>query len=140
MPELKKIAKKVNPDVHFTGRISDEELLRLLQKCEIFALPSETELQGICLLEAMSCGKPTVVSDSDTSAAKELANLTFEHKNYHDLAEKIIRLIKRRDEYNTFAKLNREIAINEHDYSKITDKFLNLYSSLITNKKTCALT
>ncbi|MBN2444228.1 MAG: glycosyltransferase [Spirochaetales bacterium] len=134
MPELKDLADKINPGIRFTGRIPDTELLDLLQKCEIFVLPSESELQGICLLEAMSCQKPTIASDSPTSAAVELANILFKHKDHDDLAKKIIYLIENKNIAKQIAKKNREIILREHDYSKITDKYIELYKDAIKLK------
>ena len=134
MEELKDLAREINPGIIFTGKITEAELLVLFQKCEIFVLPSESELQGICLLEAMSCQKPTIASDSPKSAAGELANILFEHKNHYDLAQKIIYLIQNKNIARQIAKQNRELILKEHDYSKITDKYIELYKDAIKIK------
>lgn len=132
---LKKLAAEINPDVHFTNRLTDEELLEHFQRCYMFVLPSESELQGICLLEAMACGKPTIASDSPYSAARELANFMYKHNDHEDLAEKIIYLIENKEEAERLSRENRKIVETEHDYSKITGKFLALYENIIESKK-----
>jgi glycosyltransferase involved in cell wall biosynthesis len=132
--ELKKLSEEINPDIIFTGRVSDEKLIELFQSCEIYVLPSESELQGITLLEAMACGKPTIASDSKSSAAKELANVIFKHNDHDDLARSIIFLIENKEIAKRFAKKNREIVVREHNYSNITDKFLKLYKTIIRRK------
>ena len=131
MEELRKLADKINPGVIFTDRLSDEELLELIQSCYLFVLPSETELQGIALLEAMSCAKPTIASDSEASAAGELSNVLFKHKDHKELAEKIMFLIKNKDVAKEYSKSNRNVALKEHDYSIITKKYIKLYDSYI---------
>ncbi|MBN2535186.1 MAG: glycosyltransferase [Spirochaetales bacterium] len=134
LEDMKILASQVNPRVIFTGRITEKQLLELFQTCEIFVLPSESELQGICLLEAMACEKPTIASDSTRSAARELANILFKHRNYHDLALKIIYLIENKDIARKIAKKNRELIVREHDYSRIISKYIDLYKQAIKMK------
>jgi glycosyltransferase involved in cell wall biosynthesis len=46
--------------VRFLGFVSDEEVQRLYQQCDVFAVPSNYESFGLVFLEAMSWGKPVV--------------------------------------------------------------------------------
>lgn len=46
--------------VKFLGFVPDDELRRLYQTCDIFAVPSNYESFGLVFLEAMSWGKPVV--------------------------------------------------------------------------------
>ena len=134
LDELKSLAKTVNPDIIFTDKLTDTEIIDYFQRCYVFVLPSESELQGIALLEAMSCGKPTIASDSEYSAARDLANFTFRHNDYNDLAEKIIYLIENKNLVEELSRRNREEIINNHDYSIITRLFIDLYERSIQEK------
>jgi glycosyltransferase involved in cell wall biosynthesis len=58
--------------IHFTGFVSDDDLLQLYNACECFAFPSYYEGFGIPVLEAMACGRAVVCSDS--SAIPEVAD------------------------------------------------------------------
>lgn len=63
-PETEKL-KKLSADmqnVHFLGRLSDDEINAYLLACDVFAFPSITrnEAFGISLAEALSYGKPSV--------------------------------------------------------------------------------
>ena len=49
------------------------ETIDVLNYCDIYAHPAEIELEGISCLEAIACGKMTIVSDSKLSATKEFA-------------------------------------------------------------------
>jgi len=135
---LKELANKINPKIRFTGFISDEELVKLYQTSQIFVLPSESELQGIVLLEAMSTGMVTIASDSEKSAARELANYTFKHKDSNDLANKILYLIENPKKVILLSKENRINISKDHNYKKIISSYIDAYHKAINihrNKK-----
>jgi glycosyltransferase involved in cell wall biosynthesis len=58
--------------IHFTGFVSDEELLELYNACDCFVFPSFYEGFGLPILEAMACGR--AVACSNTSAMPEVAD------------------------------------------------------------------
>ncbi|MDQ2730141.1 MAG: glycosyltransferase family 4 protein [Armatimonadota bacterium] len=59
----------VAEQVHFTGYVSQEELIQLYRGAAALALPSEAEGFGFTPLEAMACGTPVVAVD--TRAVRE---------------------------------------------------------------------
>jgi glycosyltransferase involved in cell wall biosynthesis len=58
--------------IHFTGFVSDEDLLELYNACDCFAFPSFYEGFGLPILEAMACGRAVVCSN--TSSMPEVAD------------------------------------------------------------------
>jgi glycosyltransferase involved in cell wall biosynthesis len=58
--------------VHFTGFVSDQELLQLYGASDIFIYPSFYEGFGLPFVEAMACGR--AVACSNTSAMPEVAD------------------------------------------------------------------
>ena len=58
--------------IHFTGFVSDAELLQLYNACEFFVFPSFYEGFGLPVIEAMACARP--VACSSTSAVHEVAD------------------------------------------------------------------
>jgi len=55
---------KDNPDVVFTGYVTDDELAGLYKNAKLFVFPSLYEGFGIPPLEAMACNCPTIVSNA----------------------------------------------------------------------------
>jgi len=58
---LKNYVEKIGADkVHFTGRISREDLIKLYQECSFFVSGSKWEGFGLIFLEAAACSKPSI--------------------------------------------------------------------------------
>jgi len=49
--------------IHFTGRVSEEQLVRLYQGATATAYPSDYEGFGLPVLESLSCGTPIITSN-----------------------------------------------------------------------------
>lgn len=54
----------ISRNVRFTGYISNEKLRRLYSTSDIFVSASDTETQGLVVLEAMANGCPVIVKDA----------------------------------------------------------------------------
>ncbi len=76
--------------VHFTGFVSDEDLVHLYTACEAFVLPSYLEGFGLPAVEAMACGAPVIASD--TGSLPEVLGGAGELFSPHDVAALVSRL------------------------------------------------
>ncbi|HVY92382.1 MAG TPA: glycosyltransferase family 1 protein [Bryobacteraceae bacterium] len=75
-------ASGVASRIHFTGFVSDSDLIQLYNACDCFVFPSFYEGFGLPILEAMACG--CAVACSNTSAMPEVAEgagLLFDPRN-----------------------------------------------------------
>jgi len=79
-----------NPPI--IGFYPKEELVKIINYCDLYVHPSDAEIEAISCIEAMSCGLMPVISDSPQSATNAFAlsrhNL-FDHRHPADLAAKI---------------------------------------------------
>ena len=62
---------ELEPYVHFTGYVADEDLPALYNGADLFVFPSLYEGFGLPVLEAMACGTPVITSN--TSSLPEVA-------------------------------------------------------------------
>ena len=86
--KYKRLARRlpVPPIFKLYGR---EEILGVLNYCDLYVHPAVDELEGIACLEAIACGKMTIVSDSENSATRGFAidgTCIFKHRDAQDLA------------------------------------------------------
>jgi glycosyltransferase involved in cell wall biosynthesis len=85
---IRDVAKKssVANRIHFTGFVSDADLVKLYGACDLFVYPSFYEGFGLPILEAMACGR--AVACSNTSAMPEVADsaaLLFDPHSVDDI-------------------------------------------------------
>ena len=69
-----------------------QELVPILNYCDLYVHPSDAEIEAISCLEAITCGMVPVISDSHASATNSFAlgpEHLFNHKDPKDLARKI---------------------------------------------------
>ena len=91
-------AKSYN-NIHYLGRVSDEELVRLYNEAVGFISPSLYEGFGLPLLEAMSCGCPVLASD--IPASREVcgnAALYFDPHDTDAIRQAIVHFLTLSDE------------------------------------------
>ena len=87
----RKLGKKlpIEPQMKLFPR---DEIINVINYCDLYVHPADVELEGIACLEAIACGKMTIVSDAKTSATKEFAvdeKCIFKKRNPKDLARVI---------------------------------------------------
>lgn len=87
-----KILSKELPITPIFKLCSRDEILKITNYCDIYVHPAIIELEGISCLEAICCGKLTIVSNSKLSATKEFSvhdKCIFNAKSPKNLAKTI---------------------------------------------------
>lgn len=121
---------------YFAGFVSRSELLEYYQNATVYVLPSYYEGLPTTLLEAMSCGIPSIATDVEGSS--ELVEdgengLLVPPRNPERLAEAILRLL---DDDGLRKKLGdnaRRHVVNNYDWEIITNKIEKIYINMIKN-------
>lgn len=117
-------------NVKFLGWTQKREIIDLYQNADIFVLTSRKEGFGITILEAMSCALPVVATNvggiPEILDKRILCNLDPD-----EIAEKLLDLIDNKRRRRIIGIKNREIVQKKFNYENMTDKYINLYKSLI---------
>lgn len=124
----KKLAKELplKPIFKFYSR---QEIIDVLNYCDLYVHPAEAELEGISCLEAITCGKLTIVSDSKLSATKEFAidnKCIFKNRKPKDLARVIDYWIEHPEEKLEYENkyLNTSISYDQEDCMRNMEKMI----------------
>jgi glycosyltransferase involved in cell wall biosynthesis len=127
----------ISQNVTFTGFLSKEEFPDIYGLADIFAIPSESELQSIVTLEALASGLPVVATDKD--ALPEIVmnpknGLLFDPGDSQGLSQSILTILSDDSMKKTMGRKSLEI-VKEHSIENTISKFENLYLEAIDTFK-----
>ena len=119
------ISLGIQNNVSFLGFVKEKEFLKYLASSDIFVFPSQQEGFGQVIIEAMASGTPVICANI-LPMAKIVGNggLTFKLNNPLNLSEKIIFLLKNREELNKLRENALKIAKN-YQCSRIADLYID---------------
>lgn len=138
-PRKKKLAHQGRnlPNKTIFGFYPKEELVKVINYSDLYAHPSDIEIEAISCLEAISCGKVPVISDSKRSATNAFAlsekNL-FEAGNPKSLAEKIDYFIENPQEIEELQKQYESYA-KQFEISACMDKMEQMFFDAISQNE-----
>ena len=129
---------ELSPWVDFKGEVTKDELYGLYSGATLFLFPSETESQGLVLVEAMAFGCPVVASNIEpfmdvTNREKGSAILVDPH-NVGEIAAAIIRVLEDSSLRQSMSQKAKMVA-NYYSWEQVATQTLTLYEKLVQNKK-----
>lgn len=128
----KRLSKKL-PIKPIFKVFSRTDIIDVLNYCDLYVHPADVELEGIACLEAVVCGKLTIVSDSKLSATKGFAvsdKCIFKKRDPKDLARVIDYWIENPEEKKIFEQKYLESAHN-YNLDECMDKMEEMILSVI---------
>lgn len=128
--ELEQIARGDNSIV-FTSWQKGKALAELYANSALLVHPSENEGLPITVLQAMSYGRPVLVSDiAEHKEVVSDARFWFANTSVIALAEKIVELIKNESLRKEAGAYNKALVDKHYNWKDITDKTVNIYLGL----------
>jgi len=132
---LKNIAAD-NKNIIFTGAQTGRTLAELFSNAYLFVQPSKSEGLSIALLEAMSYGKTTLVSDiPENKEVIDYTGFTFRNKNTADLMGKLNALLRNPEVVKNMGAMQKERVASNYNWQNIVDKVQKIYNNAVLNKK-----
>ena len=120
--------------VVLTGFVSNEDLVDLYRCCELFVFPSQYEGFGLPVLEAMSCGAPTMAADA--SSLPEIVgrrDALFSIASDEYIAAALAHALAQPDFRRSLRKHGIERA-SLYSWSRVADLACNAWSDAIARK------
>lgn len=133
LPELKKISKS-HPDkneaICFLGNVSNEKIADYYQLADMYVIASWYEGTPKSLLEAMYNGLPIIGSDVNginNIISNRKNGLLFEKNNYSELKNKMLFLVKNKDNARELGKNAESDYKLNYSFSRTIDSFNEIY-------------
>jgi glycosyltransferase involved in cell wall biosynthesis len=127
-------ALRIEKHVKFEGFVPNSKMPRYYNCCDIFCFPTLGEPFGKAVAEAMACGKPVIATNIGGPAEiiqDGVDGILVPPSNPEAIAQQIVRLIENRNERRRLGERARETALNRFSWSKIAEKYHQLYSELL---------
>lgn len=123
----------IKEKVEFVGFVPDEELPKFYANSDVFVFPTVREPFGIVALEALSAGKPSIISRT-AGVAEILKNnencVLVDVKNSNEIANAIIRILED-EKFAGKLSLNAIKFSREMTWDRIADQVLNVYKNFV---------
>ena len=121
--------------IEFIGKVSDDELPRYYQSCDIFCVPSTSgESFGLVLPEAMASGKPVVTSDIEgyrQVVTHGVTGLLAPPRDEQALAEALCHLLADPAERARLGA-NGRLAAQQYDWERVAGQVLTFYGVVLS--------
>lgn len=131
----KKIAneKGIQKNVHFTGVLTGDDLIKKYNDADIFVLPSHAEGMPLVLLEAMSMKLACIATNVGAipGILKPEGGILVNVKDVEALTCAILKLVENPDLVRSMGDFNRNLIEREYSFDKTAEKIRNAYDELI---------
>lgn len=127
-----KIPKNFNlPNMISLGKLSDGDLVKEYNKCDVLLFPTRLEGFGYSVAESMACGKPVIATNCSS-----IPELVEDGKNgflckmdeIDDFVDKVKKLKKNKSLYKKMSKKNRNKIVNNFSLVKMNKYYKKLYN------------
>jgi glycosyltransferase involved in cell wall biosynthesis len=113
--------------VRFAGEVPNEELAAYYAACDVFALPDLLDRPWLSVLEAQSCGRAVVTTDSRASRVTVEAGRTgLLARNLEEFAARICQLADDRERCRRMGEAAREYVASRHSLDVRIDQIEEL--------------
>jgi phosphatidylinositol alpha-1,6-mannosyltransferase len=125
-------------NVKFTGFIDDDDLNKLMNACDIFAMPNrqegdDVEGYGIVFMEANACKKPVIVGNSGGAVDAVIDGKTgflVDPCSVDDIAEKLLHLLGNDQLRKDFGENGYNLVVRERNWESISNKINKITNNL----------
>ena len=129
-------AKELNvyDKIIYFNKIVQNEISTLYKKCDIFVLPTEYEIFGMVMLEAMYFGLPVITTlngGSSTVIEDGKDGYICNNSDVKEWTNKIEYLFNNKEKYNSISKKATQKIVNHYIWDSIANKFIKIYQKLL---------
>ncbi|MGJ8666517.1 MAG: glycosyltransferase family 4 protein [Patiriisocius sp.] len=127
------IPKKIESAINIVGPVPHDEIYGFIKFAEICVYPSHMEAMPIAWLEVLSSGKPFIgssIGPGFEAVTHNKTGLLCDPHNPEDIAAKVIKMLKNKEDAITMGKNAREDVLSRFDIFGLVEKNIKFYQSL----------
>lgn len=122
--------------IRFIGSVSGKTWADVFAGCYLFVQPSDLDATSFSILEAMSFGKPVLVSDiPENRALIGSHGFTFTAASVGDLRAKLQELLAQPDTVARMGALSRSYVMHHFDWEHIASQYILIYKHALGMKQ-----
>lgn len=128
---------QITNNVFFKGSVPFNEIVVFYQECDVFCLPSLGEPFGISILQAMSCGKPVIVTNVGGPphfVEDDKSGYLVPPSDSDSLTKALINLLSNREKQRKMGEYNRKLCVERYDWERIVDEIELIYGELCLSR------
>ncbi|MEW5943854.1 MAG: glycosyltransferase family 4 protein [Pseudomonadota bacterium] len=120
--------------VHFLGHVSQEDLPRWYNACDVFAMPNreiggDTEGFGMVFIEAAACGKPAlagVAGGTGAAVEHEVTGLRVRGESVADVGDALAKILENGELADRLGRNGRDRVITGFSWDHVAARTINL--------------
>ncbi len=127
--------KNIFENIIYIESIPQQELPELYKNCEVFLLPTQYEIFGMVLLEAMYFGIPTITTlngGSSTIIKNQENGIICSLNNLEEWTDSVNKILNDSDFRKRIIENSRKQIIKNYTWDILADKFLSIYKDLLS--------
>ena len=126
----------IEKSVYFPGRIYPPDIMEIYRAGQLFVTASETETQGIVLIEAAATGLPLVAVDA--GAVREICQhrkngILCHPGDITEMADAIVRVLQDSELRQRYGACSSKVA-QKHDLNHTINRFVEIYQEAVRLK------
>jgi glycosyltransferase involved in cell wall biosynthesis len=139
-PSLREQVEELGLEDHvvFTGKISEEELVRLYNMCDVFVMPSLQEGFPTVCCEALSCGTPVITSDRPSMNEVFTNNVNAiltDPEDHVKMAKAIVKVLRNSSLATRLGKKGRELIVKNFSRDARKEKLNKAIIEVINQRR-----
>ncbi|MFB6116850.1 MAG: glycosyltransferase family 4 protein [Candidatus Nanosalina sp.] len=131
-PFKEELEEKAGEDVHFAGRVPEEELPLYYSLGDVFSLPTFGEGLPLSILESMASGTPVLSTEvgSIPDVVTDDVGRLVEPENREALREALEEMLSDKEKLEDMSSNCRDKAVNEYSWDSVVEKTEEVYEDL----------
>ncbi len=135
-PEEAAIFDNADPRIYYLGKVSAQEKADALAACDLFCMPSMSEILPTVYLEAWSFSKPVVggMAHGLPELVEGNGAGVVARQDADELAEKLVRLLGDQGSRERYGRAGKELVEQKYSVVAVADALLEVYGRLSKDK------